>query len=404
MRRDVRTAAVRRSGSDRSATRARDERPLDGHPRDAESGRYGRMSLRPALTAAACAVALSLAALAAPGAAQAGDVVDLRVSFEVNNTDTSALPCPSDGAQYTVRGHLVGPRSALARPRSQAVTVYLHGFNVGAFMWRLPGFPQLDMPAALAKLGHVSLVLDELGYDTSDHPNGLFACFGSQADVTHQIVQELRAGRYSVIDGRGPSFKRVVLAGHDAGAVIADVEAYSYKDIDGLVHLTWADQGYTQTPVLAFANLLPICASGGQPAEQGPPARDDPAGGPSGYVQFLTDAQIRQNLTDLEPAVVDRLLRLVNRNPCGEFESVVAADQLNPQKLPEIHVPVLYGYGALEFLWTQDGLAQEEQFFRGTPDLTTVVFHGVGHFPQFSLRFARTFQSTIANWLHAHGA
>jgi pimeloyl-ACP methyl ester carboxylesterase len=360
--------------------------------------------LRPTLSAAVCGVALSLAVSGASAAAQAGDVVDLPASFQVENTNTSALPCPSDGAQYTVRGRLVGPRSALEGPRSRAVTVYLHGFNVGTLMWRLPGFPQLDLPTALAKLGHVSLVLDELGYDTSDHPQGLLACVGSQADITHQIVQELRAGRYTVIDGRGPAFKRVVLAGHDVGAVVADIEAYSYKDIDGLIHLTWADQGFTQTAQTGFANVLPICASGGQPAEQGPPDRDDPAGGPSGYVQFLTDTQIRQNLSDLEPAVVDRLMRLVNRNPCGEFESVLAALQLNTQKLPEIHVPVLYGYGDLEFLWTQDGLAQEAQLFRGSPDLTTAVFHEVGHFPQFSLRFAPIFQSTIANWLHSHGA
>jgi hypothetical protein len=349
-------------------------------------------------------MALSLAAPAAPAAAQAGDVADLPVSFQVRNTDTSALPCPSDGAEYSVRGHLVGPRSALEGPQSRAVTVYLHGFNVAAYMWRLPGFPQLDLPTALAKLGHVSLVVDELGYDTSDHPQGLEACFGSQADVTHQIVQELRAGRYTVVSGRGPTFKRIVLAGHDAGAAIADIEAYSFRDVDGLIHLTWADQGFTQTAQTAFASLLPICASGGQPAEQGPPDRDEPAGGPSGYVQFLTDTQIRQNLSDLEPAVVDRLMRLVNRNPCGEFESVLPALQLNTLKLPEIHVPVLYGYGELEFLWTQDGLAQEAQLFRGSPDLTTVVFHDVGHFPQFSLWFAPIFQSTIANWLHSRGA
>jgi hypothetical protein len=360
--------------------------------------------LRPDLSTAVCGVALSVAALAVPAAAQAGDVADLPVSFQVKNTDTSALPCPSDSAQYTVRGYLVGPRSALAGPESRAVTVYLHGFNVGAYMWRLPGFPQLDVPMALARLGHVSLVVDELGYDTSDHPQGLEACFGSQADVTHQIVQELRAGRYTGIGDRGPTFKRVLLAGHDAGAAIADIEAYSYRDIDGLIHLTWADQGFTQTAQTAYASLLPICASGGQPAEQGPPDRDDPAGGPSGYVQFLTDGEIRQGLSDLEPAVVDRLMRLVNRNPCGVEFSVLEAIQLNAQKLPEIHVPVLYGYGDLEFLWTQDGLAEEAQLFRGSPDLTTVVFHDVGHFPQFSLRFAPIFQSTIANWLHSHGA
>jgi pimeloyl-ACP methyl ester carboxylesterase len=301
-----------------------------------------------------------------------------------------------------VRGDLIGPRSALDSRKPRAVTVYLHGFNTGAFMWRLPGFPQLDLPTALAKRGHVSLVIDELGYDRSDHPEGLLECFGSQADVTHQIVQKLRRGDYAVSREKPRRFRRVVLAGHDAGAAIADIEIYSYHDVDGLIHLSWAEQGSTQTAETGYADLLPICATGGQPAEQGPPDRDEPAGGPSGYAQFLTDAEIRQNLADLDPAVLDRGMRLVNRNPCGEELSIPAVLELNMQKLPEIHVPVLYGYGALEFLWTQDGLAQEAQLFRGSPDLTTVVFRNTGHFPMLSLRFAPTFQSTVARWLRAH--
>src|SRR3954447_8753158 len=335
-------------------------------------------------------------------AADVGGVVDLPVAFKVRNTNTSALPCPSDGTEYTVRGHLVGPRSALDGSRPRAVTVYLHGFNVGAFMWRLPGFPQLDLPIALAKLGHVSLVLDELGYDTSDHPNGSLACVGSQADITHQLVRKLRNGDYAVAGARPTTFQTVVRGSHDVGALIADIEAYSYQDVDALIHLTWADQGFTQTAITGFADLLPTCASGGQPAEQGPPARDDPAGGPSGYVQFLTDATIREQQPELDPAVMDKLMRLVNRNPCGEFAFIPEANQLNAQRLPEIHVPVLYGYGKLEFLWTQDGLAQEAQLFRGSRDLTTVVFRNAGHFPQFS-RVASTFQTTVAEWLRSRG-
>ncbi|MFN2617787.1 MAG: alpha/beta fold hydrolase [Thermoleophilaceae bacterium] len=345
---------------------------------------------------------MSLAALAGPAAAEARGVVDLPVAFKVKNTNTSAMPCPSDGAEYTVRGELVGPRSALDRPKSRAVTVYLHGINVGGYMWRLPGFPQFDLPSALAELGHVSLVIDELGYDRSDHPNGLQACFGSQADITHQIVQELRNRDYAVSGGSPTSFQKVMLGGHDVGALIADIEIYSYHDVDGLIHLTWADQGFTQEAETNYADLLPICASGGQPAEQGPPDRDDPAGGPSGYVQFLSDATIREEQPNVDSAVVDRLMRLVNRNPCGEEFGIPEAAQINPQKLPEIHVPVLYGYGELEFLWTQDGLAQEAQLFSGSRDLTTVVFRNTGHFPQFS-RNASVFQSTVADWLRAHG-
>ena len=360
----------------------------------------GGIARRALSGAGCCVVALSLAA-AAPQAA-AGAVLDLPVAFKVRNTNTSGIACASDGAEYTVRGQLVGPRSALYGRSPRAVTVYLHGFNVGGFLWRPPGMPRLDHPAALARRGHVSLTVDRLGYDTSGHPHGWLSCFGSQADVVHQLVEKLRSGDYAIGRGGPPAFSTVVLAGHDAGAAIADIVAYSYKDIDAIVHFNWADQGFTEKVTQGFVEALPVCASGGQAAEQGPPDRDDPAGGPSGYVQFLTDAQIREEQFNTEPEMVDLLMRLVNRNPCGEFTQVPQVAQTNTQRLPEIQIPVLYGYTDHEFIWTQEGLAQQTQHYRNSRDLTTVVIRDAGHFPMFS-RVASTFHSTVAEWLRSRG-
>jgi hypothetical protein len=336
-------------------------------------------------------------AWAAPARSQ---IADLSVAFQVRNTNTSDVPCASDGGTYTVRGRLVGPRSALYDKAPRAVTVYLHGFNVGGFMWRVPGVPQLDLPAALARLGHVSLTVDRLGYDTSGHPHGWQSCFGSNADVAHQLVEKLRSGDYAVTGDRPATFSTVVLAGHDSGATIADIVAYSYRDIDAIVHFNWAEQGFSETSRQGYAELLPVCGSGGQAAEQGPPARDDPAGGPSGYVQFLTDEKIREEQRNTAPEVVDRLMRLWNRNPCGEITQVPQVAQTNVLRLPEIRIPVLYGYTEHEFVWTQEGLAQQAEHYRNSKDLTTVVIRDAGHFPMFS-RVASTFQSTVAEWLRS---
>jgi hypothetical protein len=267
-------------------------------------------------------------------------------------------------------------------------------------MWHPPGAPQLDLPAALARLGHVSLTIDRLGYDASGHPDGWRTCLGAQADVTQQLVDKLRSGDYSAGGTRPVSFSTVVLAGHDAGATIADIAAYSYQRVDALVHFNWAEQGFTDAPQRGYVETLPICGSGGQPAEQGPPARSDPAGGPSGYVQFLTDDKIREEQRNTEPDVVDRLMRLWNRIPCGEFALVPEVLAINMLRLPEIRIPVLYGYTEHEFLWTQEGLAQQASHYRNSEDLTTVVIRDAGHFPQFS-RVASTFHSTIAEWLRS---
>lgn len=358
--------------------------------------------MRPQHWAFSSIVALGLAAVP-QAAANTHRSVELPMAFEVRNTNTSDVPCPSDGAAYTVRGRLVAPPSALAGKQPRAVTVYLHGFNVGAFNWRPPGMPHLDHAAALARLGHASVVVDRLGYDSSGHPDGWLSCLGSQADIAHQLVEKLRRAEYAV-GGRTPTrFDKVVLAGHDAGALIADVVAYSYdNDIDGIVHFNWAEQGFTEEVQRGFAEAAPVCASGGQAAEQGPPDRVDAAGGPSGYVQFLNDAQIRSTQFNTEPVMVERLLRLVNRNPCGDFAGVPAAAQINVQRLPDIRVPVLYGYTEHEFIWTQEALASQADLYRNSSDLATVVIRDAGHFPQFA-RVAPSFHATVAEWLRTRG-
>jgi hypothetical protein len=338
--------------------------------------------------------------LAAPGAADAAPVVDVPVALRVANTNTSGVPCPTDGAAYRVRGRLIAPASALDGRGAHAVSLYLHGFNNGGFMWRPPGAPQLDTPGRLAKLGHAAIVIDKLGYDRSDHPAGTGMCLGSSADAAHQIVGKLRSGDYSVSGRRPTRFSKVVLNGHDSGATVADIEAYSYADIDGLIHFNWADQGFTNDAITGFAALMSTCARGGDRAEQGPPARDDPAGGPSGYAFFLDDAKVRSEQRNTDPRVVNRLMRMWNRNPCGEFAQTPEAVNINTQRLPEIDVPILYGYGELEFLWTQEGLAEQADLYSGSPDLTSVVMRRAGHFPMFS-RVANKFQSTVAEWLRS---
>src|SRR5256885_588986 len=62
-----------------------------------------------------------------PARASSSDIVDVPVSFSVHNTDTSRVPCPSDGKTYVVRGHLTGPRAAIEGPAPRAVTLHSQG-------------------------------------------------------------------------------------------------------------------------------------------------------------------------------------------------------------------------------------------------------------------------------------
>ena len=62
----------------------------------------------------------------------------------------------------------------------------------------------------MARAGHASVTVDRLGYGASDKPpDGKSVCIGSQADVAHQIVGQLKAGSYTVQGGKARKFKRV---------------------------------------------------------------------------------------------------------------------------------------------------------------------------------------------------
>src|SRR4029453_3542073 len=130
--------------------------------------------------------ALLILCFATPAACVAATVVKRPVTFEVSNVNRSILPCASDGAAYEVKGHLIGPASEVgpgATSARLAATLYLHDFSSGEFFWSFGAVPRYDYAAALARAGHVSVVVDRLGYGASGHPEGDQTCLGAQADV-----------------------------------------------------------------------------------------------------------------------------------------------------------------------------------------------------------------------------
>src|SRR5437763_1092784 len=116
---------------------------------------------RCALLVAAVVVGLiwSGAPLAAGETPPAGQsTVEIPVAFQVKNTNTSQSHCTSglpDGATYTIRGHISGPREALATGMAKLITVYLFGYEAGEWNWDLKGVPGYDYAAEIARRGQV---------------------------------------------------------------------------------------------------------------------------------------------------------------------------------------------------------------------------------------------------------
>src|SRR5436190_3311053 len=324
-------------------------------------------------------------------AAAPQSTVEFPVTFQVKNTNTSKSSCNSglpDGATYTIRGHISGPRDALAAGKADLITVYLFGYEAGEWNWDLKGVARYDYAAEVARRGQVSLTLDELGYGASGHPaNGNETCQGAEADTIHQIVLKLREGAYTLPESPTIEFSKVVLAGHDVGGEVAEIEAYSYKDIDGLILATFAEQGFT--PYITERSTIAAFQTCTESA--------------NGYAHFISDEEFRTLLFyNSDPRVIEAAAAQRNPNPCGVIRSNPPAILIdNRAHASEIEVPLLIVFGNNDALvWTRQGEEEEERNFSGSPDKSTVFISEAGHFPMFS-RTAEKFDSTMSAWLRS---
>jgi pimeloyl-ACP methyl ester carboxylesterase len=334
-----------------------------------------------------------------PASASPSAVTRIPVAFGVSNTNGSALPCRPDDLTYTIAGEIVGPSALLTQPRHDLVaTLYLHELSFGKFFWTFGGVPGYDYTDALARAGHVSVVVDRLGYDASGRPPGNDTCFGAQADIASQIVRQLKSGTYAAPGGSVPlAFGRIVLAGHSVGGGIAELAAESFPQIgiDGLILFAWADRDFSQRTIEQGANEGADCAGGGQPAD---------AGGPPNYAYFgRTEADFQQNVfADTDPRVVAAVTRLRNRDPCGDVATLVQLSAVNASGAGKITVPVLLLFGDADANFQAKAADDQAAAFTASPGVTVRHFAGAGHALTLELA-APAVRAAAASWLGMHG-
>lgn len=332
---------------------------------------------------AALAVGPAPATRAAPAGAQ---VVSHEITIPVRNSNGTAVPCQTDGASYTVHGRLVAPASQLdpANP-GRAVVLSLHGLGYGEFFWDFQLVPGYDWAAALASSGIASVVIDRLGYGVTSHPPGMQSCMGGQADIAHQVVQALRGGSYSMAGGTAVSFARVGLAGHSAGGAIAQVETYSFHDVDALLILAWADFGASPQVLAAFAQTGGVCLSGGDPP---------------GYAPLGQNAEEFKALMfhNADPEVVGAATRLRSADPCGDDSSIPATIATDAQRVGSIPVPVLLVIGDNDAIFPPPAQERQKGMFTGSKDVTAITVPDTGH--ALSLERSAPFtRDAVASWL-----
>jgi pimeloyl-ACP methyl ester carboxylesterase len=324
-------------------------------------------------------------------------VVKRPITFQVRNVDRSALGCSSDGATYEVKGHLVGPDSKIGTGASgehRSATLYLHGFSFGEFFWSFGAVPRYDYAAAMARAGHVSVVIDRLGYGSSGHPEGNQTCLGAQADIAHQIVGELRSGGYVLEGGEPPSFEKVALAGHSIGGLIANLEALSFDDVDGLVAMSYTPQ-VTRTAFEQFYTSRGVCDAGGRPS---------PAGEPGGYAYLeQTEADFRASaFHSAEPAVRDAATPLRSADPCGDSASTVDGLVQDLKSLSRVKAPVLLVCGREDAVTPDFACPYLKRRYVGSKDVSLAFIRNAGHALPLE-RTAPSFRRRVSAWLSAHG-
>lgn len=315
---------------------------------------------------------LAGAALAATvtGTAQAAETVEARpVSFTVKNVNRTRLACATDGRTYTVRGHVVGTAAQLRSPKT--ATLYLHGLGLGEFFWRFDAVAGYDFAADMARRGHVSVTIDRLGYRSSDKAPGFRSCIGGQADIAHQIIGQLRLGRYT--GAAGARFARVGLVGHSAGGLISQVEAYSFSDARAIGVLAYADQGISNFQRGAALRASQVCGRGG--------IRATPTGGPGGYAQLGQSLPVgrRAFFASAPRPVIAATLPLLTRNPCGDLASYAAAPATDRRQLGRVRAPVLLVQGAADKLFPPPSVRDQVARFENARSVTYASLPGTGH-------------------------
>lgn len=319
------------------------------------------------------------------------DIVDMAVRFEVAGLNRSAAPlCPGDGRRYVVAGHIVGPRSAMID--GAAGTVYVHGVSVPEQTWRMP-LPGYDYGLEQARRGHVSITFDRLGYGaTSPLPDGLNACLGVQADIVHQVIQQLRSASYQS-DGAVLRFSRLAVAGHSLGQDIAQIVAYSFDGVDALVVGGFSDPAVLSVPLVSASRVYgQNCAFGGAPKVSGAPGH---------YARTFEGKPDDFLFHDAEPQVIEAFTAATEADPC-DLANILAFGPVNALLLSGIRVPVLLFYGDHDSLWPAGVGRRQKALFIGSPDVTLLELGETGHMSMLG-RSAPELRVRVSDWLKLHG-
>ena len=222
-------------------------------------------------------------------------------------------------------------------------------------------------------------------------PAGDDTCFGSEADVAHQMVDALRSGAYQLQGAKPTTFKKVFIGGASVGGLTSHVVAYSFHDVDGVINMAWGDGIGTPFTASEVADVYKRCMEGGD------------AGAPADYAAFFKNSRDKFYFNTAEPAIRNAVPAL-HADPCGQLESIPAGIATDYQHLGEIDVPVLVLFGDADAVFGPHPFAIDHMASRytGSPAVTKSVIPGASHYPLVEAAHMKVVNDVDA-WLTRNG-
>lgn len=286
------------------------------------------------------------------------------IAFTVTNPATP-------GISNTVRGHITRPAGC-----TTTVVLALHGLSYGEYAWDFPLDPQTYSTAdAMAARGYAFVAIDRLGYGASDRPNGYTLTVESYADMTRQIVDQLRSA----------GFGNVVLLGHSAGSEITELTAGLHGGVDAIIATGYqhAIDGLSSEWLVREWITGDVVRSFQSDYEE--------------FEQGYRDEDM-YNLDVADPDVVALDNELANLTPSGEIFTI--SEQPSRSVLDRITVPVLLVLAEKDVLFPVANAANELALFSGSTDKTLHVVKDAGHVMSLHPNAPAT-NAVIGDWLGA---
>jgi pimeloyl-ACP methyl ester carboxylesterase len=176
-----------------------------------------------------------------------------------------------------------------------------------------------------------------------------------------------------------------VLHGHSVGAALAELEAATFQDVDGLVLMAWSDTGATFRAIAESGRQHATCLLS-----------------PTGYAPYGATAEDFQELLFATASADVRATATALRNPdpCGDALSLSTLLVVNNLATRLIDVPVLLLFGERDALNRPDAATWQPLAYAPGAEVTSYVVPGAGSALPLEASAPQT-RARVLDWLAA---